>query len=153
MDIKVSDYIDNDLVTCLEVNTPEEVIDSLVDLLHKCNKIDDREAFKKAVLCRENISSTGIGMGVAIPHAKHSSYKDFFIAVGIRKSPLEGIDWKSIDNMPVRLVFLIGGPENKQKKYLHLLSGITKIIKDEALRKNILSSKSSREVVELLKPF
>ena len=70
---------------------------------------------------REKIVSTGIGMGVAIPHAKLPSFDRFFLAVGLQKVK-DGIDWDALDGAPVRLIFMIGGPANQQTDYLKILS-------------------------------
>jgi len=71
------------------------------------------------MLEREKIVSTGIGMGVAIPHAKLTSVEDFFIAIGILS---KGVQWNALDGGPVRLIFMIGGPDDKQTAYLQILS-------------------------------
>ena len=72
-------------------------------------------------------------MGVAVPHAKMDNFTDFFIAVGIQKQ--KGLDWNALDKAPVRLIFMIGGPEDKQSEYLQILSLLTSAIKDVELRK------------------
>ena len=120
---------------------------SLVDLLDKKGKLKDKEAFFGAILDREKIVSTGIGIGIAIPHAKLSGYEDFFIAIGVQRGP--GIEWQALDGLPVHVIFMIGGPEDKQAEYLNILSMITGAIKDETRRKALLSAKSVEQVVGL----
>ena len=99
---------------------------------------------------REKIVSTGIGMGTAIPHAKITTSEDFFIAIGILA---EGIEWNSLDGIPVRIIFMIGGPDNKQTQYLQVLSSLTHIIKNESLRKKMLTLKSTEEIIKVIKEF
>ncbi len=84
------------------------------------------------------------GLGLALPHAKLPGYKDFFIAIGVHP---KGIDWGSIDGMPVRLIFLIGGPDNKQTEYLQLLSRLTTLMRDEERRKKILQSQNREAIM------
>lgn len=120
----------------------------MVDILHATKKIKDKDTFFQAIIDRETIVSTGIGMGVAIPHAKLPAYDDFFISIGILS---EGVDWNSLDGAPVRIVFLIGGPDDKQTEYLQILSSLTAAIKDEERRKKMLTLKSPEGIVKLFK--
>lgn len=140
----ISQYLSSQLVLFLQVDDPYQAIEKLVNLLDKEKKLLDRNAFLQAVLEREKIVSTGIGIGVAIPHAKLSGYKDFFIVIGIQKS---GIAWNALDDLPVRIIFMIGGPENQQTKYLKILSLITSAIKEEPRRRALLQANTHEEVI------
>lgn len=140
----ITKYLDPNLITFLDVEKRDDAIGVLVDLLDQAKKLKDRGIFFDAIIEREKIVSTGVGMGVAIPHAKLPVYDDFFIAVGIHH---RGIPWDAIDGVPVRLIFLIGGPDNKQTEYLQLLSKLTLIIKDEEKRKKLLQSQSAEEMI------
>jgi nitrogen PTS system EIIA component len=146
-EVTISNYLDERLVLFLDVDSRNEALLQLVDQLHGVGKLSDREAFYRAILEREKIVSTGIGIGVAIPHAKLSGYPDFFIAVGIQKK--KGIEWDALDGSLVRLIFMIGGPENKQTEYLRILSHLTVAIKDEERRKKLLKASSPKEVIDL----
>ncbi|MBN2479212.1 MAG: PTS sugar transporter subunit IIA [Parachlamydiales bacterium] len=128
-----------------------EVIWELIDSLSKTQKINDKESFFNKVLQREKIVSTGIGLGVAIPHAKSDEFKDFFIAIGIQNECK--IKWQSIDKIPVRIVFLIGGPESKQTEYLKILSILTTAIKDETVRKDLINASSKEEILTIINHF
>jgi PTS system nitrogen regulatory IIA component len=143
----ISKYLNEKLVVFLEEETREGAISRLVDLLHQENKIDDKEAFRHAILEREKIVSTGIGIEVAIPHAKVSGKSEFFMAIGLQKG--KGIDWKALDGSLVRLIFMIGGPDNRQTEYLKLLSGLTLLIKEEERRKRLLKCRTAKEVIDL----
>ena len=81
---------------------------------------------------REKIMSTGIGLGIAIPHAKIPSVKDF--VVGFAKID-QGIDFNSLDGKPVHFVVMIAGPDHQQERYLQLLARITLKLKDAAVRR------------------
>src|SRR5665213_430818 len=117
--IKISKYMDPSLVIFLDSPNRDEALQAMIDALNTEGKLKDHSSFYDAIIDREKIVSTGIGMGVAIPHAKLSSYDDFFIAVGILQ---KGVDWKALDGAPVRLIFMIGGPDDKQTEYLQILS-------------------------------
>ena len=105
-------------------------------------KLPDEEVFFNAIFEREKIVSTGIGMGVAIPHAKLHSYDHFFIALAVLQKP---VDWQALDGAPVRIVFMIGGPDDKQTEYLQILSSLTQAIKDDEIReKNLCAATTQR---------
>lgn len=140
-------YLQEKLVAFLEEDSRTGAIESLTELLRKEGKLPRPEEFLRSVLDREKIVSTSIGVGVAVPHARIPGNSDFFIAIGVLKK--KGIDWNLSDESPVRLIFLIGGPENKQTEYLKLLSSLTLAVKDETRRKKILQCYTGREVVDL----
>lgn len=145
--VQLSDYLDPELITFLDVEDQRQGLTALVDLLDEREKLQDRDAFFQAILNREKIVSTGIGIGIAIPHAKLSGYEDFFIAIGLKRG--KGIDWQALDGLPVHAIFMIGGPEDKQAEYLNILSMITAAIKDESRRKALFAAKTVDEVIDL----
>lgn len=142
----ISKYLNPKLVLHLEASKRDEVLQALVDQLDIEKKLLDKQAFYQAILERESIVSTGIGMGVAVPHAKLTGYDTFFIAIGIHQ---KGIAWDALDGVPVRLVFMIGGPDDKQTEYLQLLSRLTLAIKDEERRKKILQLSNPKDIIAL----
>lgn len=147
--VKIADYLDPDLIVFLDdIETRDAAIDALVELIYRKGKLENKEAFHHAIIEREKIVSTGIGMGTAIPHAKLSAYDHFFIAIGILR---KGLDWKALDGTPVRVIFMIGGPDDKQTEYLRILSSLTQVIKDEKIRKKMLVPQSSKDVIDLFK--
>lgn len=144
--IKISDYLDPRLVAFLDVDSRDDAIKTLVSMIHQTGKLQDKYAFYEAIIEREKIVSTGIGMGTAIPHAKLSAYEDFFIAIGVLR---KGLDWNALDGSPVRIIFLIGGPDDKQTEYLQILSKLTHVIKDDQIRKKMLTLNSPEDMIEL----
>lgn len=145
---EVASYMDPDLVFFLDSPTREAAIQALIDGLDAKGKLRNKELFTQAIFARESLVSTAIGMGIAIPHAKLTGYEEFFIAIGILS---KGVDWKALDHLPVRLIFLIGGPEHKQTEYLKLLSGLTLLIKNDEIRKKMLALNSPMDIIELFK--
>ena len=145
--MSVASYLDERLVLFLEEETRDEAIACLVERLHENGFLLDRQAFHEAILERERIVSTGIGIGVAIPHAKIAECSRFFIVVGIQKA--QGIDWNALDGSLVRLIFMIGGPDNKQTEYLKILSCLTQAVKNEELRRLLLKCVDVSEVLDL----
>jgi len=148
-DIQLKRYLKPAFVVFLNQESRDEAISSLVNCIDGKEGIPDKESYLSALKKREGIISTGIGMGVAIPHAKLDSFSDFFIAIGIKQQGI-GIEWDSLDGSPVRIVFLIGGPNKKQTEYLKLLSQLTGAIKNEEKRKMLLAAQNAEEVIEIL---
>lgn len=146
--IKIERYLDPSLVVFLKSNTRDEAIHDLINHLEQVGRLEDKQAFVNAITEREKIVSTGIGMGVSIPHAKLPGYEDFFIGIGVLS---KGVDWNAIDGSQVRLIFMIGGPDDKQTEYLQILSSLTMMIKDEQIRKKLLTQNSPNAIIELFK--
>jgi len=148
--IKIFKYFDPKLVVFLHAANRDDALHEMIDQLYHLGKIEDRQAFYAAIMDREKIVSTGIGMGIAIPHAKLADYDDFFITIGILR---KGVDWHALDHAPVRIIFMIGGPDDKQTEYLQILSSLTMALKDEEKRKKILSLTLPEAIVELFSVF
>lgn len=144
-----SQYLNPELVCFVNEVDRDKTIQELVALLAKKGHLTNEFEFYQAVIDREKIVSTGVGMGVAIPHAKFENCEHFFIVIGIHSG--KGVEWKALDGSLVNLVFLIGGPANQQKKYLKILSHLTTLIKNEKLREKVLKSKDPHEVINLFK--
>lgn len=144
--MSISTYLDPNLIILLDVDDRDQALALLVDKLDQAGQLKDKEVFYRAIIEREKIVSTGIGVGVAVPHAKLPGYETFFIAIGIHP---KGISWGAIDSIPVRIVFMIGGPDDKQTEYLQLLSRLTLAIKDEGRRKKILQFTSPEDIIAL----
>ena len=148
--IKISKYLDAELIASFDAKTRDEALKVLIEKLDAAGKLKNKQAFFNAIMDREKIVSTGIGMGVAIPHAKLADYDDFFIAIGILQ---KGVDWNALDHAPVRLIFMIGGPDDKQTEYLQILSSLTLAIKDEERRKKILTLNSPDGIINQFKAY
>lgn len=144
----LSRFIEEGVVCFLDAHSRDEALEQLVEALANAGELADKKDFYDAILKREKIVSTGIGMGVAIPHAKLPSLSRFFLAIGIQKNQ-EGIEWDALDGAPVRLIFLIGGPADAQTEYLKILSSLTTAIKDEDLRGEILTADAKEDLVSL----
>jgi PTS system nitrogen regulatory IIA component len=146
--IKITDYLNEDLILFLNAANRDDALYQLIKALKRGGKLLNERLFYNAILEREKLVSTGIGMGVAVPHAKLKNFDEFFIAIGIQKE--DGLEWKSLDNAKVHLIFMIGGPDNRQTQYLKILSRLTVLIKDRNLRQSLLKMKNAQEVLAAL---
>ena len=129
----------------LKARTKNEVIDELISILVDTGKVVDKDEFKKAVLKREEEFSTGIGMGIAIPHGKSKAVKEASIVFGLSK---EGIDYKSMDDKPAHLFFLIAVPEESSDVHLRALSEISRKLMHTETREQIYNAKSFQEFIK-----
>ncbi len=146
--MKLKDLLSEDVIIIPLQNTEKnKIIKELVDVLYRAHRIKDRDAVLKAVLERERVMSTGMGDGVAIPHAKSDAVDNLVAAFGITK---EDVDFKSIDEKPVRLIFLLVGPTDQTGPHLKALSRISRLMHREEFRKKLASARSSKEVIEAI---
>lgn len=148
--VKIAKYLDENRVLFLSAPSRDQALQKLVQAAKDVHKLEDAEAFYSALISREKVVTTGIGMGVAIPHAKLPVLDDFFIVIGVLK---KGVDWKALDGTPVRLIFMIGGPDDKQTEYLQILSGLTAAIKGEDRRKKMAAATTPGELLALFNGF
>lgn len=147
-EMTLSELIDEGVICFLDAGSRDAAIQQLINDLADSGKITDRNVFFDAIVKREQIVSTGIGMGVAVPHAKLPIFDHFFLSIGIQRAK-NGISWDALDETPVRLILMIGGPTDQQTDYLKILSRLTSAIKDEDRRKHLLNAKTKEEVAAL----
>lgn len=141
---ELDSYMAKDNINFIKSHKKQDILKEMVQLSYEKGKIKDLDSFQEAILDRENIISTGIGLGIAVPHAKLKNIDEFFVTVGILSEPVE---WESIDNEPVSIIFMIGGPDNRQKEYLGILSKLVLFSKNSSRRKEILSATTPEEVI------
>lgn len=131
----------------LENVEKNKIIEELVDILDRSQKLQDRDAVLTAVLERERVMSTGMGEGVAIPHAKSDGVTSLVAAFGITK---QDIDFQSIDEKPVRLIFLLVGPLDQTGPHLKVLSRISRLMHRREFRDRLAGSHSSEDVIDAI---
>ncbi len=128
------------------VNSKNEAIDKLVSLQIKGGNISDAEAYKKGILAREKMSSTAIGDGIAIPHAKSEAVKRPGLAA---ITVPDGVDYEALDGKPSDLLFMIAAP-NDGDVHLEVLSRLMTMLMDEEFRKKLISAGSKEEFLEVI---
>lgn len=125
----------------------EAVISILVEMLADHPAVHDLEAVRDAVLRREQNFSTGVGKGLGLPHAKTAGVTETLAAFVLTAEP---VDFQAIDNMPVRLVFLLVGPEDATTLHIKILSRLSRLMNRDPFRKKLLEATSAADVVHLL---
>ena len=130
-----------------KANSKEEAIIQLVDLMVENENINDKEAYKQAVLKREEEGTTGIGEGIAIPHGKTDAVEKPGLAAMIIP---DGVDFKSLDGSPAKLLFLIAAPNTKDNVHLDVLSRLSTLLMDTEFRQALYDAKSPKEFLECI---
>lgn len=146
--IEAYKFMDPSRIIDIDSDTKVDALQELAEIICTSDRITDNELFVKKILEREKLMSTGIGYGIAIPHIRDRSIKDFVIALGRKKN---GIEYGSIDNKPVKLIFMIGANEKQDKDYNCLLARIVLRLKDRNFVEQLLNAKESSEIYELIK--
>lgn len=123
-----------------------EAIDMLVELQVKGGKIADKEEYKKGILAREEMSSTAVGEGIAVPHAKSAAVKAPSLAA---MTVPAGVDYEAMDDEPSNLLFMIAAP-NDGDVHLEVLSRLMTMLMDEDFKENLLNAKNTDEFIEII---
>ena len=122
-----------------QVTSKEETIDHMVSLMVESGNISDEEIYKSCVKKREEEGTTGIGEGIAIPHAKTPVVKEAGLAAMVVKN---GVDYDSLDGLPANLIFLIAAPDTKDNIHLEVLGRLSMLLMDEVFRENLIHAES-----------
>lgn len=135
------------VIVDLESKTKADVINELSEKLDAAGKLADKEAYKEAIWARESQSTTGIGEGIAIPHAKTKAVKTPAIAFGRSK---EGIDYEALDGQPSHLFFMIAASEGANNTHLETLSRLSSFLMDMEFRKKLLNANTNEEIIKIV---
>ncbi len=134
----------------IKSTSKENVIKELVEVLDSAGKLSNKAAYEKAVLDRENQSTTGIGDGIAIPHAKTSAVKEPAIVFG---RSVDGVDYESLDGQPSYLFFMIAAPEGANNTHLEALSKLSSILMKQEVRDLLLNAKTVEDVLAIIDQY
>ena len=144
----ISDYLREDrIVLDLAATTREEAIAELAGLVSDADEITDFDEYLSDVWERERLTTTGIGHGVALPHARSDAVDKLVLAFGRSQ---QGIDFGSIDGQPVQLVYLMGAPSASLGMYLKLVAHLSLLLHPAPFRQELLSAPSAEDVQRLL---
>ncbi|WFB35146.1 PTS sugar transporter subunit IIA [Kiritimatiellota bacterium B12222] len=127
----------------------EALLNYLVDKLGHCGEVDDQQALHQAIFTRESLMSTGIGLGIGVPHARISSVRRMILAVAVNDQPLE--DYEAIDNHPVQIVFMVAGRPDQQSNYVRLLAVLSHVVKQPENRDALLKATSTEEIYQYIR--
>lgn len=149
--MKISDHLKKEFcIMDLKASDKEAAITEIASAIAANGNVSDKDQFVKCILERESLGSTGIGHKVAIPHARTESVNGFVIGFG-RCS--QGLDFKALDGDTVNLVFLMGANPSELNLYLRLLAELSKLLMEEAFRRELISAVNADEVIEIFRRY
>jgi PTS system nitrogen regulatory IIA component len=146
--VQVQNILSPDRIVFLNHATKRDALLALADNLATAPQIKNRQELASEILKREDLMSTGIGRGIAIPHVRLSSVTDLVVSVGI--SQVDIIDFQTLDDVPVRLLFMIAAAYNQHAYYLQTLSFFSSKLKNKDLKAALLVAKAPLEAYNLL---
>lgn len=149
--MKIADLLAKESIDLqAKVGSKAEALEHLVTLMAKSGKLADEAEYKRCVLAREEEGSTGIGEGIAIPHAKTNAVKAPGLAAMIVS---EGVDFASLDDQPAKLFFLIAAPDTEDNVHLDVLSRLSTLLMDEEFTTALYAAKSPKEFLGIIDKF
>jgi PTS system nitrogen regulatory IIA component len=146
--LKLQKILSKDKIVIVDSINKREMLLLLCEKISDSHLVTDNELLKAKLFEREEMMSTGIGLGIGIPHVKAHCVKDIIMAAGLARKPIA--DYDSLDGIPVQMVFLIAANFNQHHGYLKILSDLSSFLKNEKIRNNILKSNNVEEFYKIL---
>jgi len=125
-----------------------EAIKEIANILDGTPEIVDRERFLKDIFEREAVEATGIGNGVAVPHARTDAVKELVIAVGRSE---HGIEFGAVDGKPVRLIFVMGTPRANVTDYLKILAQLSRVVRCPGCLEKVIAATEPEEIIKVFR--
>lgn len=132
----------------LVATSKDELLAELVAVIGPSEPVTDPDAVLRAVREREEVLSTGIGHGVAIPHGKSSGVRQLVLAAGVTA---EAVDFEALDGQPVRLFFLLVGPESAAGEHVKALSRVSRLLRRDSFRQRLVDARTSEQFYEVIR--
>jgi fructose-specific phosphotransferase system IIA component len=148
MGMKITEFLDiKGIKLELEATDKEGVLREMVDLLTEIKEVGDQKAILKALIERENLGSTGIGQGIAIPHGKTDKVDGLAAVLGISK---KGVNFEALDGEPVYILFLLVAPKDTAGPHLKALAQISRLLRDSYFCELLRRAATPKDVFELI---
>src|ERR1700722_18271344 len=148
--MKLSDFVVREaIVVDLQATGKEEAIREIVGSLTKAGRLSqtDQDGVAKAILGREELGSTGIGQGVAVPHTRHPTLNRLIGTVALSR---RGVNFAALDGEPVDIFFLLVSPQNQPGDHLRALENISRHLKDERFVGSLRQARAQEKIIEVL---
>ena len=143
-----AENLDKRNIVLIEKAEKEHILKKLCSLVYESGNVDSLENLEEKIFHRESLMSTGIGLGIAIPHVRYEGVKAINIAIAVSKTPIARYD--SIDGKPIRIVIMIVVPEKNHRQHIQILSDIVKTMKNDNTKEKILAATTADEIYTLL---
>lgn len=148
LEVHVKNILSKDRVVFINQSSKRDALTELANVLAKAPQVKRKDELVLEILKREELMSTAVGRGIAIPHVRISSVTDLVMAVGVCHPPIA--DFQTVDEIPIDLLIMIAAAYNQHNYYLHTISYFSTKLKDKSLREKIAHSSSEKEVYDLL---
>ncbi len=135
-------------VIVTDFSTKRDILTALIKNISGAPQIKNAKKLEEAIWEREKLMSTGIGLGIGIPHVRIYDVSDIVVSVAVNKNDI--IDYQALDNTPVRIVFMVAAAYNQHAEYLKLLASISKLLQDDSFRENLLNAETPEKIYSLL---
>ncbi len=146
--MRLTDILDeSSVVADLQAGDKAEALEILVEAMTQNNKTVNKQEILKVLLEREELGSTGIGDGIAIPHGKSPGITQIISGFGLSRP---GIDFDSLDGKPAHLFFVLVAPENSVGTHLKMLARISRMLKNTEFREKLLKANSQQEIYQII---
>jgi len=146
--MRIMDFLSEKNITVdLKAKNKREIIEELTDMLVKNGNVADKKKMVQILMEREELGSTGIGQGIAIPHGKSETVKELAAAFGLSRN---GVGFEALDGEPVYIFFLLAAPEGTAGTHLKALARISGLLKDKYFRKKLMTAQTVADVVEVI---
>lgn len=148
--IHISNLLDESYIIDVQSTDKKSALEEMLNVICKNDLITKPDIYRKEIFKREKLMSTGIGYEIAIPHARHKSIKNFVMAIGRIK---DGLEYESIDDKPVKLIFMIGASDSQDKEYIRLLSRLMLRLKKPEFMDKMMQAESVEEIYTIIKDY
>ncbi|MCB1195507.1 PTS sugar transporter subunit IIA [bacterium] len=146
--VSIPEFLSPDRIVLFSPSSKQEALEALIDVSGKSAKITNKSEIMHAIFEREKLMSTGIGHGIGVPHVRLESVNSLVMSVGISSKDIT--DYESLDGAPVRIIVMILSNKSHHALYLKTLAEISRRIKSELFRKELLNSKNQSEAYAIL---
>lgn len=145
--MRIADYAAADLIaTGLEAHSKDELLQQMVGMLVRSQRVPGSDVLMQELLKREHIMSTGIGGGIALPHALSNDVRDLVMVFAHTREP---IDFQALDGHPVDLVFMLVGPKSASSIYLKLLARVSRLLQNEDFKQRLRRADTPELVLDV----
>ena len=146
--MKITDFLNiKGIKLDLESTEKEGVLQELVDILAEVKDIGDKKSILRALIERENLGSTGIGQGIAIPHGKTEKVDGLVAVLGVSR---KGVNFEALDGEPVYILFLLVAPKDTAGPHLKALAQISRLLRDTYFCELLRRCKTPKDVFDLI---
>ncbi|MBL7215151.1 MAG: PTS sugar transporter subunit IIA [Phycisphaerae bacterium] len=146
--INLKDILNPAHITLMETDSKDAALMQMLDNLDQTDAVTDKQAIMEGIFQREKLMSTGIGLGIGIPHVRMDGIENLLMAVGI--STLDITDYESLDGQPVRLIFMILAGKDQHTLHIKTMAAIAARLKNPVLREMLIQSRDTETIYNLL---